>query len=129
MIKRFFFALFLFALVISLIFFSFNASALDGSSASESSSEAESSEYEITYSPQFSFDFEDNSLPEIFSWDPDEFEEIIDVPGALESLDPDVFDAAGGFKALFTSVSSAFKLTPVLILLLVIGIGLMLIGR
>lgn len=91
--------------------------------------EPESSELDITYEPQFSFAISDNSLEELVSWNPDDYEDIIDVPAALESLDPDIFDAAGGFKGLFNSLTGAFGITSVIILVLVISIGLMLVGR
>ena len=117
----------LFALIIS--FFCLSVSALDESSSVVGSSEVESSEYEISYSPQFSFEFNDNSLPEIFSWNPDDLENVIDVSGAIESLDPGIFQAAGAFNQLFSSLASVLNLSSLIVLLLVIGVVLALVGR
>lgn len=112
---------------VSLISYADSSEEYSSSDNVESSSEF--TEEEITYEPQFSSFSFDLSADTLVSWSPEDLEDVIDVPAALDSLDDEIFVAGNGFKIVFNKIVEALSISSLLILLLVTGIILRLIGR
>jgi hypothetical protein len=86
----------------------------------------ESSE-DISYSPIFSYDSFSYSPSEGF--DTDIISGVIDIEGAVDNLDDEIYEARGAYHSIFSSLLDSLHLGPILILILTVSFSYFIIGR